>query len=202
MPRAHYVIYVPGLDDSRKGYELLVNRWSIYGIVPNVHRVGWYDEEKSFEPKLKELVSEIDSLIKKGNTVSLVGGSAGGSAVLNAFIEQPKINAVVDLCGRLRAGKNVTPSLDWAARNSPAFKESVLLFEKREPGMKKEQRQRVLTLSPIWDEIVPKTTVPLQGATNKTLPSIEHILSGFLGLTVFSPIVIGFVKEKAKLVNA
>lgn len=202
MPRTHHVVYVPGLDDSRKGYEFLVNKWRFYGIVPHVHRVGWSDGEKSFEPKLKKLVSEIDSLIKKGHIVSLVGYSAGGSAVLNAFIEQPKINAVVNLCGRLRAGENVRPSLEWAARKSSAFKESVLMFEKREPLMRKEQREKVLTLSPIWDEIVPKTTISLPGATNKTLPSIEHTLSGFLGMTVFSPIVIGFVKEKAKLVNA
>lgn len=199
MPRMHHVIYVPGLDDSRKGYELFVNKWRFYGIVPHVYRVGWNDEEKSFEPKLKKFVSEVNSLIKKGRIVSLVGGSAGGSAVLNVFLEQPKINAVVNVCGRLRAGKNVRPSLEWAARKSPAFKQSVLMFEKREPGMKKKQRSKVLTLSPIWDEIVPKTTVPLQGATNKTLPSVEHMLSGLLGLTIFSPIVVGFVKEKAKL---
>lgn len=198
MSPKHHVIYVPGLDDSRKGYELFINKWRFYGIVPHVHRVGWNDGEKSFEPKLKKLVSEINSLIKKGHIVSLVGGSAGGSAVLNAFTQQPKINAVVNLCGRLRAGKNVTPSLEWAARNSPAFKESVLMFEKREPGMRKEQRSRVLTFSPIWDEIVPRTTISLPGATNKTLPSIEHMLSGFLGMTLFSPIVVGFIKDKAK----
>lgn len=141
MPRIHHVIYVPGLDDSRKGYELFVNKWRFYGIVPHVHRVGWSEREESFEPKLKKLVSEIDNLIKKGNIVSLIGGSAGGSVVLNAFLQEPRTNAVVNLCGRLKAGENVTPSLKWASRNSPSFKESVLMFEKREPGMKKEQRQ-------------------------------------------------------------
>lgn len=202
MPRVHHVIYVPGLDDSRKGYELLINRWKIYSIMPHVYRVGWTDGEENFEPKLKKLVIEINNLIKQKQTVSLVGGSAGGSAVMNAFLKQPKINAVVSICGRLKTGENVSPSLEWAARNSPAFKSSVLMFEKKEPSMKKEQRDKVLTLSPLWDEIVPRTTIPLQGATNKTLPSFEHVITGFLGMTLFSPIVLGFIKERAKRVNA
>lgn len=169
----------------------------MYGVVPHVHRVGWHDEEKSFKPKLKKLVAEINKYLDRGDSVSLVGGSAGGSAVLNALMEQPKITAVVNLCGRLRKGKNVFPSLDIAAQRSPSFKDSVLTFEGSEPGMTSDLRKKVLNLIPLWDEVVPKVTVSLRGATNKTLPSVEHMLSGFLGLTVFSPMVMGFIKEKA-----
>jgi len=196
MSSEHHVIYVPGLKDQRKGYEFLINGWKIYGIIPHVHRVGWENGEKSFRPKLKKLVTEVNNLINKGNIVSLVGGSAGGSAVLNTLVEEPRVNAVVNLCGRLRAGKNVFPSLELAARNSPSFKESVLLFESLELKMKPELRRKVLNLIPIWDEVVPKTTVPLKGATNKTLFSIEHMFSGFLGMTLFSPTIMKFIKDK------
>jgi len=196
MSKEHHVIYVPGLNDTRKGYEFLINGWSIYGVVPHVHRVGWESGE-SFKPKLKKLVAEVNKLLDKGNIVSLVGGSAGGSAVLNTLVEEPRINAVVNLCGRLRAGKNVFPSLDLAARNSPSFKESVLLFESVEPKMKSELRRKILNLIPIWDEVVPKSTVPLKGATNKILFSVEHMFSGFLGMTLFSPIIMRFIKDKA-----
>lgn len=198
MSKEHHIIYVPGLNDQRKGYELLINRWSNYGIVPHVHRIGWQDREKSFKTKLKKLVGEVNKILDHGNTVSMVGGSAGGSAVLNTLLEQPRINAVVNLCGRLRSGENVHPSLELASKNSPVFKESVLRFEKKEPGMSKELREKVLCLIPIWDEIVPKSTVSLKGATNKTLFTFEHILSGLLGTTLFSPMVVGFLKEKAK----
>lgn len=195
---SHHVIYVPGLDDQRKGYELLINRWNIYGVVPHVHRVGWKDGEKIFTPKLQRLVVEVKKHIRQGHVVSLVGGSAGGSAVLNAFLEVPEINAVVNICGRLRAGKNVSPTLEQAASKSTTFKESVELFEKREPKMKAEQRRRVMTLTPLWDEVVPKETVWLEGAVNKAMPSVEHMMSGLLGMTVFSPMVIDFVKQKMK----
>jgi len=116
-----------------------------------------------------------------------------GALVLNAFLEVPKINAVVNICGRLRAGKNVFPTLEQAASQSPAFKDSVELFEKGEPLMKAEQRKRVMTFTPLWDEVVPKETVFLKGAVNKTMPSGEHMVSGFLGMTLFAPMVIGFV---------
>lgn len=195
MLKSHHIIYIAGLNDHRKGYELFINSWSLYGIIPHVYRVGWHDGE-SFKPKLKRLVSFVNSLLDKGNTVSLVGASAGGSVALNALIEQPKINAVVNLCGRLRAGKNVSPSLSVASKNSSSFRESVRLFESREPKMTKHLRQKVLTLTPIWDEVVPKPTVFLNGATNKTLPSIEHMLSGFLGMTIFSPMIMSFIKNK------
>jgi len=199
MTKEHHVIFVPGLNDHRKGYELLVARWLTYGIIPHVHRIGWHDEEIAFEHKLKRLVNAANLLIDQENTVSLVGGSAGGSAVLNAFLEQPKITAVVNLCGRLRAGENVFPSLKLAAKKSTSFKESVLLFESREPAMKEKQRGRVLTLRPVWDEVVPRTTVSLHGANNQTLPSVEHMISGVLGITLFAPIIINFIKEQTDL---
>lgn len=191
----HCVVYVPGLSDQRKAYDFLINGWRIYGIDPHVFKPNWYDGE-SFKPKLKRLVVYVNKLLGKGNTVSLVGGSAGGSMVLNALIEQPKINAVVNICGRLRAGINVFPSLELASRRSPAFKESVLRFERQEPNMSLELRKKVLNLIPLWDEVVPRSTVPLKGATNKMLPTIEHMFSGFMGMTFLSSMVMSFIKEK------
>lgn len=198
MSKPHHVIYIPGLEDQRKGYELIINCWRIYGIIPHVHRIGWKDGNNDFKPKLEKLVKEVSIFLKQGNIVSLVGASAGGSAALNAFIEEPKINAVVNLCGRLRAGKNVSPSLEKASSESPSFKQSVVLLEKRELAMSKNQRGKVLTLSPLWDEIVPKSTTSLSGTSNRILPSVEHALTGFLGMTIFSPLIINFLKQKVK----
>lgn len=191
----HHVVYIPGLDDSRKGYELLINRWKLYKVVPHVYRMGWKDEE-SFELKLNKLVKYVDVLTSEGNKVSLVGASAGGSAALNAYIKRPNIHRVVNLCGRLREGKDVRPTLKWASRKSIALRESVKMFESLEPKITAEQRSRVLTLTPFWDEIVPKPTVLLKGAHNKTLFSIEHVVSGFLGMTLFSPIIMRFLLKR------
>jgi len=53
---------------------------SVFGVIPHVYRIGWKDGEKAFTPKLVRLVSEINQYIRQGHVVSLVGGSAGGSA--------------------------------------------------------------------------------------------------------------------------
>jgi hypothetical protein len=71
-------------------------------------------------------------------------------------------------------------------------------LEKRELAMSKNQRGKVLTLSPLWDEIVPKSTTSLSGTSNRILPSVEHALTGFLGMTIFSPLIINFLKQKVK----
>ena len=194
MPAKHHVVYVPGLNDQRKNYELIVNRWRSYGVIPHVHRVGWHDE-KPFKSKLKRLVEEVRVYLDKGDSVSLVGGSAGGSAVLNALAEEPRINAVVNLCGRLQAGVGVFPSLDQSAKTSNSFKESVMLFEHREPKLTRSFRTKVLCLIPVFDEIVPRSTASLKGATNQTLFSVEHMVSGLLGMTIFSPMIFGFFKK-------
>jgi len=140
------------------------------------------------------LLNEVNRYLANGDKVSLVGGSA----VLNALVEEPRINAVVNLCGRLRAGVSVFPSLDQAARNSRALKESVILFESKEPKMTQSQRKKVLCLIPLYDEIVPKKTASLKGATNRTLFSVEHMVSGLLGMTIFSPMIFAFIKVRSQ----
>jgi dienelactone hydrolase len=196
--KKHHIIYIPGLGDKRKGYEFIIGFWKIYGVIPHVYRMGWEDDKTNFKSKLEKLSMGIQALIKQGNIVSLVGGSAGGSVALNALIENTEINAVVNLCGRLKAGTNVYPSLEKASSKSPAFKTSVEMFEKKEPFINENLKEKVLTLSPLWDEMVPKSTALLSGALNKTLPSFEHTLTGFLGLTIFSPLIISFIKKKVK----
>lgn len=192
----HHVIFVPGLDDGKKGYDFFINRWKKYGVVPHVYRMRWMNEKDSFDNKLNKFLDFISKLQRENNRVSLVGNSAGASAVLNAYIRNPKIHAVVNSSGRLRAGENVHPSLDWAARKSAAFKESVLLFEKKEPKMTKKQRENILVLLPIWDEIVPLSTIKLKGAKTQRIIGIEHGLNGILAISVYSQKIMDFILSK------
>ncbi len=200
--KEHHIIYVPGLKDHTFIKKALLRLlplffrpqdFTIHIIAPN-----WENGEK-FAPKLKLITDEIDQLVKQGHMVSLIGQSAGGSAVLNAFCLRRKvITGVINNTGRLKTGVKVKPSLKWAARNSVAFKESVLLFEKNESSLTKLDRKKILTLKPIWDEIVPKPTVSLIGATNLTLPVFEHGLGGVLIETLFSPLIVKFLRSLEK----
>jgi len=105
VDKEHSVIVVSGLSDETKKLEWATNHWQRHGLKPLVYSMGWQNNETDFQPKLERLTATVDRLADKGDTVSLVGISAGGSAVINAFFERRDIiHKIVNICGRLTVG--------------------------------------------------------------------------------------------------
>lgn len=196
MKKCHHIIVVPGLSGNSLLFQTLVNSWRMFGFIPHVHDIGWKDSEQSFQPKLQRLVKQIDVLSKDGDIVSLVGTSAGGSAVLNAFCERKeKIHKVVSICGRLRVGKHVYPSFERATKNSKAFYESVRLCEANEQLLSTQDKKKFLTVRALFDEIVPPSTSTLAGAKNMQIFSIEHSVSIAAAMTLFIHPTVAFLQN-------
>jgi pimeloyl-ACP methyl ester carboxylesterase len=199
MSKEHHIIYVPGLRDTatfnRLFHPIVAWVWRQQGFYPHVYLPHW-EEGKSFQPKLDGIIKLIDELKAEGHNVSLIGQSAGGSAVLNAFSERRNlVNGVVNVTGRLRTGIRVKPSLNQATRISPAFKQSVLMFENQnEPTLIQADRRRIMTYRPWFDETVPVSTVPIEGATNLVSPFPEHSAGGGFICTVLSGKISGFLR--------
>lgn len=194
MPSKHYVIVVPGLGDREKLVSVAVKQWKKYGFTPLVHLAPWKKKEV-LSAKLERLVNLVDKLSKKG-TVSLVGISAGGSMVLNAFAKRKKrVHAVVNVCGRLRCGEKVFPSLNFAARKYPAFRESVLFCDENRHVLTRSDRKKVMTLRGLYDEAVPSSTTTLKGAVNKRLPTILHSPSIIYALSVYKDRIFTFLEQ-------
>lgn len=155
----------------------------------------WQGEEQVFELKLERVVALIDTYCADGYTVSLLGTSAGGSAVVNAFtMRKDKIHRVINVCGRLRKGENVFPTLEKAARKSKSFYDSVIRCETNLKNLTKEDCKRILTFRPLFDEQVPSGSVSVPGATNIILPTIEHVLSISFALTLYSSRICHFLR--------
>lgn len=193
----HTVIIIPGLGDGVELMEFATRHWKWVGLYPLVYSVGWRDGERSFTPKLTRLLELIDTLHESGKRVSLVGTSAGGSAAMNAFIERrDAIHRVINVCGRLRVGP--TKGL-WSfaakTKSSPAFADSVMMCESHQKTISDKDLKRVMTIRPIFDEIVPTDTVELDGAHNRVIPSMGHVLSIALSMTFFSYQLASFLKE-------
>ncbi len=147
----------------------------------------WQGAEQDLTPKLNRVIGLIDSYYADGYTVSLLGTSAGGSAVVNVFaMRKEKIHRVINVCGRLRKGKNVLPSLEQVSRKSKSFYDSVIRCEENLKMFTSEDCKEILTFRPLFDELVPSSTVPVLGATNVLLPTIEHVLSIALAMTLYS----------------
>lgn len=197
--KQHAIIIVPGLGDEVRGLTFITHHWRKYGLNPLVYSVGWRDGEMTFRPKLTRLVRLIDSLKSKGQVVSLVGTSAGGSAVLNTFVERSQaIHRVISVCARLRVGKQKGfRSFQARTASSPAFAQSVKLFESVEGQLTKKNRERIMTIRALLgDELVPAETAMLRGAYNVTIPTLEHMFSIVMALTFFSKPLIRFLTSE------
>ena len=69
------------------------------------------------------------------------------------------------------------------------------LFERSESKLTIHDREKVLTIRPLIDEIVPTSTVTIKNAKNIRIPCIEHALSITAAMTIFSKSIITFLKE-------
>ena len=187
----HAVIYVPGFGDERSGSQrLVVKLWQLYGIHSEVVIMGWSNHE-SFESKLKRLVSRIDSLHATGYQVSLVGVSAGATAVINAYTaRKDSVHRVVCLCGPLRGTH--TPS---GQRGHGAFASSQAKLYSSYHSLSAAQRKNILSIRPQADSVVPPEDTKLAGAQQQVIPTAGHVLSIGLGITIYSWKIIGFIRH-------
>lgn len=185
----HTVIIVPGLGDETRGLKLVTRHWQRFGLTPIVYSLDWKNKEETFELKLQRLLTLIDSYTKKGNSVSLIGTSAGGSAILNAFlIRRNKLHRVITVCSRLRTGpRQGFRSFENRTQTSPAFAQSVTYLEENVKTLTKPDREKIMTVRAFYgDELVPSATVSLDGAYNVSIPTCGHALSISLMFILFS----------------
>ncbi len=201
--RTHHVVIVPGLSDNPLGVAWLTRDWPAhYGLTPLVVRFGWRGQPDDFAPRLARLGRSIDGLVAAGALVSLLGTSAGASAVLNAFFpRRDDIRSVVSVCGRLRAGDGVYPSLDHS-RNRRLFKPSVLSCAAGISTLTPADTAKILTIRPLFDELVPVTTMTIAGATNHRILAVEHMVGIYLALSVYARLIVDFLARVEGLIVA
>ena len=176
--KGSYVIYVPGLGDHHSRLQqLAISTWRVFGLKPLAFPLGWADGE-AFQPKLERLVNKIDELSKDGD-VSMVGTSAGASAVLNAFAQRKdNVRKVITICGKIQHPETIH---EWRFKKNPAFRGSIELLPSSLNALSSKDRQRILNLYPLHDGIVPASDALLEGAHKKLIPTIGHAFS--IGIT-------------------
>lgn len=173
----------------------MTNHWRRYGLEPVVHVVNWRDGE-NFAPKLDRLLDLVDDLSVDGD-VSMVGTSAGGSAVINALFERPVIKKIVCVCCRLGVGTHTgIHSFEARTASSPAFAQSVKMAENSLAGFSAEQKSKIMTMRALMDELVPAETASIPGAKSITIPMVEHVLSITMALTLGSKPLIRFLTKR------
>lgn len=194
MSAKNHVIVIPGLNNKIKLHTWACKGWEKFGIITHVFDIRWQIEENGFQTKLERAVKLVDSLSEKDSKISVVGNSAGSSFALNLFGARKKqVSRVVINCGRVRDGDWPWFTFNQATASSPSFKESVLKAQELEKTLTTYDRKKILTLRPLFDEIIPPSTVPVQGAKNITIFSLEHAISIALNMTLFQKRIIDFI---------
>ena len=200
MQFTNHVIIIPGLGNNVPLHIWATNSWKKYGIIPHVFDARWKVEENGISEKLKRALKLVDSLVKPNSRISIVGNSAGSSFALNLFNERKKqISKIIINCGRVRDGDWPWFTFNQATAQSPSFKESVLRAQEIEKTLTKADRKKFSTLRPLFDEVVPPSTMSIHGATNVIVPSIEHGLSIALNMTLFKRQIINFILNEDKI---
>lgn len=193
MARQQHVIYVPGIGDAHaRGQDKVFALWRLLGVVPHYHPVGWLGEEP-FADKLDRLLAEIDRYHEQGDTVSLLGFSAGGSVVVNAFsARRDEVTAVVLISGWLKGPAGT--SQQYFVKN-PAFKQSLELLQQNLPRLNVADKQRLLTLNPFIDPVVPSKAGTIPGVRRWRTVAFGHVMSIVVGLTVYTPFIVRHLKR-------
>lgn len=122
--------------------------------------------------KLKRLDKKVIELSQAGDTVSLVGVSAGASAVLNYYSEHPNIHKVVLIAGKVQNPDNIHPR---RFELNPDFKESIKGVGEALIKLEKQDKlSNILSISSRQDTVVSARDSYIKGANHKTINGGNH----------------------------
>lgn len=193
---ARVVVYVPGLGDKawrQVGQSALLSIWRpLYGIRMRYFAARWSNPREGFPAKLQRLLKMIDGELAKGNTVSVIGASAGASMALHALLARPKVVSAISVCGKLRNPQTIS---ELVYTVNPAFKPSIERLVAAEPTLTSKQRAKILLVRPQRDAVVPVGENWVRGATVTTLPTFGHAFSILASLTFFSRRLAVFIRK-------
>ncbi len=198
MKRSHTIIYITGLGDRKPSLQRwAIKLWKIFGNVsPELFQNNWGDK-RPFKEKRNRLLARIDELVAQGHRVSLVGTSAGASMALTAFALRKKdISGVVCVCGKINRPDTVSRAY-YAA--NPAFEESMSQLNDRLRELSTDDKRKILSIHPLYDQTVPVTDTYIKGVKSRRIPTVFHVPSIALCLTVFSFVIIKFLKKQATI---
>jgi len=196
MSSLNHVIIIPGLGNDVRLISWATRSWMRHGITPHVFDAQWKIEEPQFLPKLDRAIALVDKLSSMGKRVSIIGNSAGSSFAINLYkARHIKIHKVVINCGRVRTHDLPWFTFNQATLTSPSFKVSCINSEKILNDLTIQDKNKILTLRPLFDEIVPSTTVYINGANNQVVPLVGHSFTIGFNLTIGRGVIFNHINQ-------
>lgn len=189
-----YIIYLPGIGDAPKNSAqaraVRSGKWrSIESEIFNL----WWNDDIAWPAKFDRLLKRIDELHASGKAVGLVGVSAGASAAINAFAARPEsIHGVVCIAGKI----NRPEAIGFRYRQrQPSF---VASAEQTAASLRKlspADRRRILSRYAVIDGVVARRDSKIPDAKNRLSPTVGHVLTIAIQITLGAPSFIRFLKR-------
>jgi pimeloyl-ACP methyl ester carboxylesterase len=180
-----HLIIIPGIGDDHFLYRVVAIAFRLLGFKTHIYVFGWDDKEAENYSKKYIAFTEMLETIKGSRY--LLGVSAGGTVASTAALLSPNLVAkAVVLCSPLTSyASPINPLLETAIRQN----ESQL-------AQYKPYVENIISLHAIRDEVVPvRLSSPPQLKTH-TIPSVLHLPSIVFALTLYTPVVAHFLKQR------
>lgn len=175
-PRLH-VVLVPGLGDRMRWLVRLqreaLRTWQRRGVRTSVFRVGW-SADVALDDRVDALLAHVGRIEARGETVVLVGASAGAGPALAAFERHPGLGAVVLVTGKFHDPSAIPAPV---LAHNDVFDESLRTVPERVARLGADQRARVLSLRSRFDTVIPDDDPVLPGAVNEEMPVVGHVVA-------------------------
>ena len=170
----------------------LIRSWRFHGVRGHCHAIPWAGEE-AWQSKFQRLLDEIDEYAGQGHKVSLVGASAGASAVLNAYAERRDKVAGVGLymCQGQCAG---TVSARNLCQESGFQGSSLELLQGNLKKLTAADKAKMRSYYSPNDGTVPYATTVIKGVDETRLPALRHGRAILYSLSFGFPKLIRFLK--------
>lgn len=183
------VIYLPGLGgeyDAVRRFALKFwprRHWDVHFL-----SMDWTDHAESYEQK-KARVHE--AISKVGGQVVLIGESAGAAMGLVVAYENKSIK-LVTLCGKIGGAKSTGQRY---YDRVPAFAELLPYADSIRLNLPNAMKTRIITVRAYNDKFLSLRDTTLPGVKQIVLPSIGHLTTIILGITIFRYGILRAIKE-------
>ncbi len=172
------VFYIPGLGGRYDMLrELALKLWNRTNRRVVFVSMNWTDKTETFQQKKERLHSMI---MKAEGQVIVIGESAGAAMGLIITREDPAVKYIA-FCGKIGGAASTG---DFYYKTVPAFREMLPLADAIRGNLTADEKSRMITVRAYKDIFLSKRDNTIPGVKDITLPSLGHITTIFLGITI------------------
>jgi pimeloyl-ACP methyl ester carboxylesterase len=156
-------VVVPGYGDETAFYEWATRNWDKLGLDVEIHPFGTVDPPETYDQHWQQFKEFLEGL----GRVAIVGVSFGGGPALRA---QQELSDLVNCVVCISAPHNIADmDIEKVRRDYPMLKPSL-----EHVDINAFEVEKILTVSPLQDGVVPRNAARIEGATNLTVPVFGH----------------------------